>query len=99
MRAVCPARHVFDEDHRSGLHQRVLKDNPPPQLLTHQWAGLTYINTVWQNKMVFGMLQSFLGSFLAELAIPNEILDSRMIQVSGNDVLVVKARQPFSRPG
>ena len=36
----------------------------PPIELTHRWAGLTYINTVWQNKMVFGMLQSFLGSFL-----------------------------------
>jgi predicted RND superfamily exporter protein len=40
------------------------RDNPPPQPMSHQWAGLTYINTVWQEKMVFGMLQSFLGSFL-----------------------------------
>ena len=40
------------------------RDNPPPHPMTHQWAGLTYINTVWQEKMVFGMLQSFLGSFL-----------------------------------
>jgi len=32
--------------------------------LGHNWAGLTYINTVWQDKMVFGMLQSFLGSFI-----------------------------------
>jgi len=39
-------------------------DHKPPIKMTHQWAGLTYINTVWQNKMVFGMLQSFLGSFL-----------------------------------
>ena len=38
--------------------------NPPPVFLEHHWAGLTYINTVWQDKMVFGMLQSFLGSFL-----------------------------------
>jgi predicted RND superfamily exporter protein len=37
---------------------------PPPVPLTHNWAGLTYINTVWQNKMVWGMLQSFLGSFI-----------------------------------
>ncbi|HOK95393.1 MAG TPA: MMPL family transporter [Anaerohalosphaeraceae bacterium] len=36
----------------------------PPVELTYHWAGLTYINTVWQEKMVFGMLQSFLGSFL-----------------------------------
>jgi predicted RND superfamily exporter protein len=36
----------------------------PPVSLKHQWAGLTYINTVWQEKMVWGMLQSFIGSFL-----------------------------------
>ncbi len=39
-------------------------DNPPPVPLEHDWAGLTYINTVWQNKMVWGMLQSFMGSFI-----------------------------------
>jgi predicted RND superfamily exporter protein len=39
-------------------------ETPPPVPLTHNWAGLTYINTVWQNKMVWGMLQSFLGSFI-----------------------------------
>jgi len=38
--------------------------NPPPMPIKYNWAGLTYINTVWQNKMVFGMLQSFLGSFI-----------------------------------
>jgi len=38
--------------------------NKPPAPLVHNWAGLTYINTVWQDKMVFGMLQSFMGSFL-----------------------------------
>ncbi len=38
--------------------------NPPPVQLECNWAGLTYINTVWQDKMVFGMLQSFLGSFI-----------------------------------
>jgi len=41
-----------------------LRDNPPPVPVKHNWAGLTYINTVWQDKMVSGMLQSFLGSFL-----------------------------------
>ena len=39
-------------------------DNPPPVPLDYNWAGLTYINTVWQEKMVFGMLQSFMGSFV-----------------------------------
>ena len=41
-----------------------LKDNPPPIPLLHRWAGLTYINVVWQDKMVNGMLRSFMGSFL-----------------------------------
>jgi len=40
-----------------------IRDNPPPVALKHQWAGLTYINVVWQEKMVFGMLESFLSSF------------------------------------
>jgi predicted RND superfamily exporter protein len=39
-------------------------ENRPPVPIKYDWAGLTYINTVWQNKMVFGMLQSFLGSFI-----------------------------------
>lgn len=29
-----------------------------------QWAGLTYLNVVWQDKMVHGMLNSLLGSFV-----------------------------------
>ena len=41
-----------------------LDSNPLPAKLTHNWAGLTYINTVWQNKMVRGMLRSFMGSFI-----------------------------------
>ncbi|MBN2588427.1 MAG: MMPL family transporter [Sedimentisphaerales bacterium] len=40
------------------------KNNPPPIKLNHRWAGLTYINVVWQDKMVWGMLQSFMGSFI-----------------------------------
>ncbi len=39
-------------------------ETPSPVPLKHSWAGLTYINTVWQNKMVWGMLQSFMGSFI-----------------------------------
>ena len=31
--------------------------------LLAQWAGLTYLNVVWQDKMVHGMLNSLLGSF------------------------------------
>ena len=46
---------------------RYLADNPPPVTLTPQWAGLTYINVVWQDKMVTGMRDSFLGSFVIVL--------------------------------
>lgn len=41
-----------------------IKNNPPPVPLQHQWFGLTYINVIWQKKMVRGMLEAFLGSFL-----------------------------------
>lgn len=42
-------------------------DNPPPLALEPHWFGLTYINTVWQDKMVSGMLEAFAGSFLIVL--------------------------------
>jgi len=38
--------------------------NPPPIPLQFRWAGLTYINVVWQDKMVAGMLKSLFGSFI-----------------------------------
>lgn len=44
--------------------ERFMAENPPPVALTHNWAGLTYINVVWQDKMVNGMLESFMGSFV-----------------------------------
>jgi len=39
-------------------------ENKAPVRLRYKWAGLTYINVEWQKKMVWGMLQSFLGSFV-----------------------------------
>ncbi len=42
-------------------------ENPPPAGLNLEWFGLTYINVIWQQKMVVGMLQAFLGSFLVVL--------------------------------
>ncbi len=45
-----------------------IKHNPPPFPVKHDWHGLTYINVVWQKKMVIGMLEAFLGSFLVVLA-------------------------------
>ena len=41
-----------------------VRNNPPPLPIKHKWFGLTYINTVWQDKMVKGMLEAFMGSFL-----------------------------------
>ena len=38
--------------------------NPLPEGLTLRWSGLTYINKVWQDLMVTGMLKAVLGSFL-----------------------------------
>ncbi len=38
--------------------------HPPPLGLEPQWFGLTYINVVWQQKMVSGMFRAFAGSFL-----------------------------------
>lgn len=46
-----------------------IKEHQPPFNITHGWAGLTYINVVWQNKMVVGMLMNFLGSFIIVLFI------------------------------
>ncbi len=43
---------------------RAIAADPPPVPIRHQWFGLTYINVIWQQKMVSGMLQAFLGSFL-----------------------------------
>ncbi|HDS15632.1 MAG TPA: RND transporter [Proteobacteria bacterium] len=47
--------------------KRFIKDNPPPLPLDFRWAGLTYINVVWQDKMVAGMFKSLLGSFVIVL--------------------------------
>ena len=44
--------------------QQYFDDNPPPVQLSYDWAGLAYINMVWQDKMVTGMLKSFLSSFV-----------------------------------
>ena len=50
----------------SAVDQFIAK-NPPPVPLLHRWFGLTYINGIWQDKMVTGMLYAFLGSFLIVL--------------------------------
>ena len=44
-----------------------IKKNPPPIPLEFKWAGLTYLNVIWQNKMVKGMFYSLMSSFLVVL--------------------------------
>lgn len=43
---------------------RFMAENPPPVPLSHRWAGLTYVNVIWQDKMVAGMMSSLMGSFV-----------------------------------
>ncbi|MFQ5519046.1 MAG: RND family transporter, partial [Mariprofundus sp.] len=38
--------------------------HPAPEGISTTWAGLTYINTVWQDKMVGGMADALIGSFV-----------------------------------
>ncbi len=44
-----------------------LATHPSPTSLKAEWAGLTYINVVWQDKMVRGMMVSLAGSFVVVL--------------------------------
>ena len=39
-------------------------NNPLPEGVSLEWGGLTYINVVWQEAMVQGMLDSLLGAFV-----------------------------------
>ena len=41
-----------------------LADHPLPLNVSARWAGKTYINVVWQQAMVAGMLKSLLGAFV-----------------------------------
>lgn len=43
--------------------------NPPPNGISLKWSGLTYINKVWQDLMVGGMMKAILGSFAAVLVL------------------------------
>ncbi len=41
-----------------------VKANPLPEAMEMQWAGKTYINVVWQDAMVSGMLDSLTSAFV-----------------------------------
>jgi len=40
-----------------------IADNPLPDNVEMRWAGKTFINVVWQDVMVAGMLKSLMGAF------------------------------------
>ncbi|MBN2676295.1 MAG: MMPL family transporter [Alphaproteobacteria bacterium] len=44
-----------------------VKKDPVLKTFDSKWFGMTYINVVWQDKMVTGMTEAFLGSFLIVL--------------------------------
>jgi len=43
--------------------------NPLPAGITIKWSGLTYINMIWQDLMVGGMMKAILGGFIAVLVL------------------------------
>lgn len=49
------------------LVNRFVSENPLPQGVEMNWAGLTYINVVWQEQMVNGMLNSLISAFFMVL--------------------------------
>ncbi|RMG39343.1 MAG: RND transporter [Candidatus Dadabacteria bacterium] len=49
--------------------EQFFKTNPAPVALKHKWFGLTYINVIWQAKMVRGMAEAFLSSFAVVLVL------------------------------
>jgi len=46
-----------------------LETAPLPDGVRAEWAGETYLNLVWQDKMVPGMLTAFLGTFVVVLVL------------------------------
>jgi predicted RND superfamily exporter protein len=46
-----------------------LDSNPLPAGVSVAWAGETYLNLVWQDKMVSGMLKAFLTTLVVVLAL------------------------------
>jgi len=48
----------------------------PPPAMNFDWGGLTYINVVWQEKMVVGMRNALLGSFAVVLIMMMVLLRS-----------------------
>ncbi|OFC72454.1 efflux RND transporter permease subunit [Alteromonas confluentis] len=46
------------------LVAQYVDEHPLPAGIDYQWAGKAYLNVVWQENMVAGMLDSLLGAFI-----------------------------------
>ena len=85
-----------------------MRANPPPAGLAPSWFGLTYINVIWQEKMVTGMLGSIAGSFLTILLLMIVLLRSTawgllaMVPLSATMLLIYGilglAGRPYDMP-
>ena len=56
-----------DNQHMSAVIDAVetfVAGNPPPQGIEINWAGKAYLNVVWQEQMVAGMLDSLISAFV-----------------------------------
>lgn len=48
---------------------RWMASHPAPRKMNANWSGLSYINIIWQEKMVAGMIEALSGSALMVLVI------------------------------
>ena len=56
-----------DINHIVNQVNNYISNNSPPLALEHKFFGLSFINTVWQKKMVSGMSDALLGSIIVVL--------------------------------
>ncbi|MGX5173835.1 efflux RND transporter permease subunit [Aliikangiella sp. IMCC44653] len=49
------------------LVENYIQANPLPSGISHNWAGKAYLNLIWQDKMVSGMLDSLVSAFVIVL--------------------------------
>jgi len=59
----------------------IAEENLPPAPVAVEWAGLTYLNVVWQRKMVAGMFSSLASSFVVVLVMMTVLFRSPLYGV------------------
>ena len=71
-----PSGNSMDMESVVRAVDRYLIENPPPQGLVHDWAGLHYVNLFFQNKMFWEMLWACVQSFLVVLVMMSVLFRS-----------------------